>query len=242
MKRFFKKTWIAILALATTVVAACSSSRHTNKQEDPNNQSINSDNNNVESDTLSAQRADVQARLDELRRVIQEREMSCIYGSPEMIQRYGAETQRLINEADSLQTLLDNGYGASNTKKKSELKKRLKELKAVIEDREMSDVYGSPEMIEEYQAETQQLRLEAAEIQRQIDAIEGKTPKNRKEIQQRLEEIETTLQETISARVYGSPEVLQRHHDRISTLEHERDSLRNELDALDDVEPIEIEE
>ena len=180
MKRFFKKSWIAILALATTVVAACSSSKHTNKTDDSQNTSVNSDDNTATSDTLSASRAEVQSRLEELRRVIKEREMS--------------------------------------------------------------DVYGSPEVIEEYQAETQRLRLEAAEIQKQIDAIEGKTPKNRKELQRRIEEIETTLQETISARVYGSPEVLQRHHERISTLEHERDSLRNELDALDDTEPVEIEE
>ena len=241
MKRFFKKSWIAILALATTVVAACSSSRHTGKSDDPQNNSpsVNSDDNTSTNDTISAQRAEVQARLDQLRDVIREREMSCVYGSPEIIQRYGAETQRLRNEADSLQNLLDNGYGASNSKKKSELKKRLKELKAVIEDREMSEVYGSPETIEAYNEETWQLRKEAAEIQRQIEALEGN---RKKELRKRIDEIEATLEERISARVYGSPEIIQRHRERISELEHERDSLVNELQDLDDVEAIEIEE
>lgn len=118
MKRFFKKSWIAILALATTVVAACSSSKHTNKTDDSQNTSVNSDDNTATSDTLSASRAEVQSRLEELRRVIKEREMSCVYGSPEILRRYSEETQRLRYEADSLQNLLDNGYGASQGKKK----------------------------------------------------------------------------------------------------------------------------
>ena len=212
MKRFFKKSWIAILALATTVVAACSSSRHTNKADDPqnNNPSVSSDDNNTaNSDTISAQRAAVQRRLDELKKVIQEREMSCVYGSPEVLQRYAAETQRLRSEADSLQTLLDNGYGAGNDKKKiSELKKKLKELETVIMDREMSDVYGSPEVIDSYQAETQELRERAVEIQRQIDELEGKKNAG-SSIKKAREDVDSVIEEIIPAPVYGSPEVMQ---------------------------------
>jgi len=212
MKRFFKKSWIAILALATTVVAACSSSRHTNKADDPqnNNPSVSSDDNNTaNSDTISAQRAAVQRRLDELKKVIQEREMSCVYGSPEVLQRYAAETQRLRSEADSLQTLLDNGYGAGNDKKKiSELKKKLKELETVIMDREMSDVYGSPEVIDSYQAETQELRERAVEIQRQIDELEGKKNVG-SSIKKAREDVDSVIEEIIPAPVYGPPEVMQ---------------------------------
>lgn len=212
MKRFFKKSWIAILALATTVVAACSSSRHTNKADDPqnNNPSVSSDDNNTaNSDTISAQRAAVQRRLDELKKVIQEREMSCVYGSPEVLQRYAAETQRLRSEADSLQTLLDNGYGAGNDKKKiSELKKKLKELETVIMDREMSDVYGSPEVIDSYQAETQELRERAVEIQRQIDELEGKKNVG-SSIKKARGDVDSVIEEIIPAPVYGPPEVMQ---------------------------------
>lgn len=212
MKRFLKKSWIAILALATTVVAACSSSRHTGKTDDPqnNNPSVNSDDNTSTNDTITAQRAEVQRRLEELRKVIEEREMSCVYGSPEIIQRYGEETQRLRSEADSLQNLLDNGYGASNGKKKiSELKKHLKELESVINDRETSEVYGSPEVMDSYNAETQELRREAAEIQRQIDELEGKKNTVTRPTSRGRRDVDSVLEETIPACIYGSPEVMQ---------------------------------
>ena len=107
----------------------------------------------------------------------------------------------------------------------------------------MSDVYGSPEMIEEYQAELWNLRQEAAEIQKQIDELEGKKNENTKtELQKRIKQVEDTLEETISARVYGSPEIIKRHRERISDLEQERDSLVNELQQLDDIEAVELEE
>ena len=240
MNKFFKKSWIAILALATTVVAACSSSKNSNgNNTQNNNQNVSSDDNTVKGDTLAESRADVQRKLDKLREVIRDREMSCVYGSPEIIQEYGQETMRLRQEADSLQNLLDNGYGANNGKKKiSELKKRLKEINRGIEEREMEDVYGSPELIEKYAAETNSLRIEAAEIQKQIDAIEGKTPKkSKKELQKRIDQIESTLKEREKACVYGSPEVMARYRSRNNELRREKDSLQKELDALDGVEP-----
>ncbi len=118
MNIFFKKSWIAILALATTIVAACSSSKNSNvNNPQNNNQNVSSDDNAVKSDTLGESRAEVQRKLDQLRKVISDREMSCVYGSPEIIKRYGQETQRMRQEADSLQNILDNGYGANNMKK-----------------------------------------------------------------------------------------------------------------------------
>lgn len=46
-------------------------------------------------------------RLFELRQAIQRREGACVYGSPEVMQRYKEETQRLKQEADSIQNILD---------------------------------------------------------------------------------------------------------------------------------------
>lgn len=239
MNKFFKKSWIAILALATTIVAACSSSKNSNgNNPQNNNQNVSSDDNTVKGDTLAETRAEVQRKLDKLREVIRDREMSCVYGSPEIIHEYGQETMRMRQEADSLQNLLDNGYGANNGKKKSELKKRLNEINRIIEEREMEDVYGSPEIIEKYAAETNSLRIEAAEIRKQIDSIEGKTPKkSRKELKNRIKQIESTLKEREKACVYGSPEVMERYRSRNNELRREMDSLQKELDALDDTEP-----
>ena len=88
MKRFFKKTWIGVIALATLIVGACCTHKTTN------------DNNMT--------KQQLKERIAELRAIVEEREMSCVYGSPEIIAEYGRETGRLRHELDSLQNVLDN--------------------------------------------------------------------------------------------------------------------------------------
>ena len=90
MKRFFKKTWIGVVALATLIVGACCSSKNTNDNK--------------------MSKKELKERIAELRAIVEEREMSCVYGSPEIIAEYGRETGRLRAELDSLQKELDN-YG-----------------------------------------------------------------------------------------------------------------------------------
>lgn len=48
----------------------------------------------------------IRERLEVLRNTIKERESSCVYGSPEIIQRYGQETRRLMDEAAELELQL----------------------------------------------------------------------------------------------------------------------------------------
>ncbi len=90
MKRFFKKTWIGLLALVTFVVGACTSNKNSNEQK--------------------ISKKELKERIAELKAIVEEREMSCVYGSPEIIAEYGRETARLRHELDSLQSELDN-YG-----------------------------------------------------------------------------------------------------------------------------------
>ena len=90
MKRFFKKTWIGLLALVTLVVGACTSNKNSNEQK--------------------ISKKELKERIAELKAIVEEREMSCVYGSPEIIAEYGRETARLRHELDSLQSELDN-YG-----------------------------------------------------------------------------------------------------------------------------------
>ncbi len=54
----------------------------------------------------SAQRYQLQLRINELRQVISQRESSCIYGSPEVMEEYGNETRRLRGELEGLQKQL----------------------------------------------------------------------------------------------------------------------------------------
>ena len=90
MKRSFRKAWIGVLAITALVVGACCS----NKTIEVNGQKMT--------------KKELQARVDELKAIVEEREMSCVYGSPEIIAEYGRETSRLRNELNELQEKLNN--------------------------------------------------------------------------------------------------------------------------------------
>lgn len=100
MKKFINKTWIAIVAALAIVAGACCTHKNSPKDEnDPSNQ---------ESPEHKMTKKELKERIAEIRAAIKDREMSCVYGSPEIIQQYGQVTQRLRHEADSLQNILDN--------------------------------------------------------------------------------------------------------------------------------------
>lgn len=88
MKKIFQKTWIGVVAVAAIIVGACCSNKKT------------SDN--------KMSKKELKERIAELEAIVKEREMSCVYGSPEIIAEYGQETRRLRHELDSLQNELDN--------------------------------------------------------------------------------------------------------------------------------------
>lgn len=100
MKSFLKKSWIAIVAAIAIVAGACCTHKNApQNNEDPSNQEANEH---------KLSKRELKERLKEVQERIKEREMSCVYGSPEIIERYGQETRRLRHEADSLQKLIDN--------------------------------------------------------------------------------------------------------------------------------------
>ncbi len=90
MKKVFRKTWIGVLALATLVVGACCSSK------------------TVEINGQKMTKKELKAKVEKLKAIVEEREMSCVYGSPEIIAEYGRETGRLRQELNTLQQELDN--------------------------------------------------------------------------------------------------------------------------------------
>lgn len=50
-----------------------------------------------------ARRMELQERLNQVRAELRRREGACVYGSPEIIEEYGRETQRLRQEAEQIQ-------------------------------------------------------------------------------------------------------------------------------------------
>ena len=55
----------------------------------------------------SRTRYQLKQRLTELRLALQRREGACVYGSPEIIEEYGRETQRMRQEVEALQKELN---------------------------------------------------------------------------------------------------------------------------------------
>jgi hypothetical protein len=56
-----------------------------------------------EQEMKNQRRKELQEQLDQLMQAIQRRETSCVYGSPEIIQRYGEETRRMRQQAEDIQ-------------------------------------------------------------------------------------------------------------------------------------------
>ena len=54
----------------------------------------------------SARRVELQERITELQTALQRREGACVYGSPEIIEEYGRETQRMRQELDAVKKQL----------------------------------------------------------------------------------------------------------------------------------------
>lgn len=90
MNKLFKKTWIGILAVFTLIVGACCSQR------------------TVEINGEKMTKKELKQKIDQLRSIVEDREMSCVYGSPEIIAEYGRETRRLRQELTDLENELKN--------------------------------------------------------------------------------------------------------------------------------------
>lgn len=137
-----------------------------------------------------AERKQLTKERDSIQEILSRREMSCVYGSPEIIQEYGLETKRLRAQLDSINYKLGENVDLEksaqeyeNQKKKvdafmekqqrrSELSMRLEQLLNTIRERESSCIYGSPEVMEEYGRETQRLRQEAADLEKELEELD----------------------------------------------------------------------
>ena len=172
--RIVKKTWIAILELVTAAVAACTSIKRTpeNVGEVKPTDSDGLDDKAKASeseDSINARRAELQERFEKLRATIRDREMSCVYGSPEVMQSYSATTRAMRQEADSLQNVLMNMLESE----KQSLNERLESIEETLSGRSGAKVYGSPEMINKYNARNKDLQEKRDSILNEINKIDS---------------------------------------------------------------------
>ncbi len=105
---------------------------------------------------------------DSIQQILKGREGSVIYGTPEVMARYKAETYRLQYELDSINNRLEGNVDVEKSRTRYQLQQRISELRTIIMERESSCIYGSPEVMEQYGNETRRLKSELDELQKQL--------------------------------------------------------------------------
>ena len=110
------------------------------------------------------------------------------------------------------------------------MQERLEKLRATIRDREMSCVYGSPEVLQEYSAHTRELRREADSLQ---NVLLNMLESEKKSLNERLDSIDETIRGRSGAKVYGPPEMINKYNSRNRDLQESRNSIQNEIDKID---------
>ncbi len=108
---------------------------------------------------------------DAIQDILTRREGAAVYGSPEIIARYGAETYRLRSQLDSINAKLGENVDLEKSARRVALQERIVELQEALQRREGACVYGSPEIIEEYGRETQRMREEMQGLKKQLKEL-----------------------------------------------------------------------
>ena len=118
-----------------------------------------------------AERKQLVKERDSIQEILKKREMAAVYGSPEIIARYGAETYRLRNQLDSINAKLGENVDLEKSARRVALQERIAELQAALQRREGACVYGSPEIIEEYGRETCRMREELEATRKELNEL-----------------------------------------------------------------------
>ena len=145
MKKVVRTVWIGALS-GLAFLAACCSTKGLSK----------------------AERKQLMHERDSIQDILTRREGAAVYGSPEIIARYGAETYRLRNQLDSINAKLGEDVDLEKSARRLALQERIVELQSAIQRREGACVYGSPEIIENYGKETQRMRDELETVRKEL--------------------------------------------------------------------------
>ena len=147
-----------------------------------------------------SERRELIRERDSIQEILSRRENACVYGTPEIIESYGAETARLRQRVNEINDILDGKVKSEEAdqpadpelqqdldtveevieiqpvdkiKRRAELQQQLDSLNNIIKDREMACVYGSPEVMQSYSEETSRKRQQAAAIQKELEELDG---------------------------------------------------------------------
>lgn len=147
-----------------------------------------------------AERKQLMKERDSIQEILTRREGAAVYGSPEIIARYGAETYRLRSQLDSINYKLGENVDLEKSARRVALQERIVELQAALQRREGAAVYGSPEIIQEYGKETQRMRDEVEALRKELRNLDTITKED-------IEALPVRNKEGRAADVlYGSPD------------------------------------
>ena len=145
MKKVVRTVWISALS-GLAFLAACCSTKGLSK----------------------AEKKQLERERDSIQDILTRREGAAVYGSPEIIANYAAETYRLRSQLDSINYKLGEDVDLEKSARRVALQERIAELQAALQRREGACVYGSPEIIQEYGKETQRMRDEVEALRKEL--------------------------------------------------------------------------
>lgn len=148
MKKVVRTVWIGALSGLAFLAACCTQNGLTRKE-----------------------RKQLTKQRDSIQEILNMHEMAAVYGSPDIIANYQAETYRLQYQVDSINERLGKNVDMEKSKQRYDLQQRLAQVLRELQYREGACVYGSPEVIQRYGEETNRLRQEAEEIRNQIKEL-----------------------------------------------------------------------
>lgn len=150
MKKLVRTVCIGALSGIAFLAACCSSKGGLTRQE----------------------RKQLAKERDSIQEILKMREMAAVYGSPEIIAKYGLETCRLQNQLDSINAKLGEDVDLEKSARRLALQERVAEIQAALQRREGACVYGSPEIIQQYGEETRRMRQELTDLQDQLKELD----------------------------------------------------------------------
>ena len=123
MKKVVRTVWIGALSGLAFLAACCTQNGLTRKE-----------------------RKQLVKERDSIQEILTRREGAAVYGSPEIIARYGAETYRLRSQLDTINAKLGVNVDLEKSARRVALQERIVELQEALQRREGACVYGSPNL------------------------------------------------------------------------------------------------
>ena len=119
-------------------------------------------------------------------------------------------------------------------KERKQLVKERDSIQEILTRREGAAVYGSPEIIANYKLENLRMQSRLDTINAQLgEEVDLEMSARRVALQERIADLQTTLQRREGACVYGSPEVLEEYGKETRRLRNELEAVRKELRELE---------